>query len=64
MSVSPSGRRIRIAALMVVAGLLVEAISLTTARAASFLAFIFVAGTLLLVGVVLFGLAVWRGRPS
>lgn len=55
-------RRIRQAALLVVLGLLVEVLTLTSARAVTFISFILVSGSLMGAGALWYLWGAWRDR--
>jgi uncharacterized membrane protein YedE/YeeE len=57
-------RRLRISGSLIIAGLVVEALSLIRIHPLAFLAFMFIGGSLLIAGIVLFLYSIVEAPPS
>lgn len=57
-------RRLRVSGILIILGLLVEALSLIRVGALSFLAFMFIGGTLLIAGVAVYLYSLVKVTPS
>ena len=64
LSANPLERRLQLAGIFLILGLLTEAICLFRARPLSFLAFITIGGTFLFLGIVLYLLSLVSFKPS
>lgn len=62
MSGTTVNHRVRLAAVLVILGLVIEALTLTSASATTFVSFIFLSGTLMVLGALLYLWTIWRSR--
>lgn len=64
LSANPLERRLQLSGILLILGLLIEAICLFRARPLSFLAFLSVGGTFLFLGLVVYLLSLVSVRPT